>query len=335
MSEADSSDPISALKRAREKARVARALLDTAGVSPDEVCPHLRRGWIEIERGADAIERLGRGSGLATGGVPSRLRDAARADSGRIERAFDLYARGEKSGIGRAEWRALLRKLEKAVLELRRWRIRRAAPLWERALRWSGTSAAVLVAIAAVVLLGWGLAVTCSVPEPREGLAGTYFRARGFEGHSFERIDHGIDFRWGREPPLRGMPGDDYSVRWEGCIRVPQGGRRIVSGADDGMRVYVDDGLVIDNGGAHPYREKVSPKKIEPGVHRIRVEYEERRGAASAYLGWVSPGGVRNAVPAEHLSPPGGNESFDCPSRPVRKSRGTRARPRMRPRPER
>ncbi len=335
MSEADGSDPISALRGAGEKARVARALLDTAGISADEVCPHLRRGWIEIERAADAIEGSGQCSALGAGGVSSRLRDAARADSERIGRAFELYARGEETGIDRAEWRDLVRNLERALLGLRRWRIRHAAPLWERALHWGGVSAAALAAAAAAALLVWGLAVTCSVPGPREGLAGTYFRARGFEGHSFERLDHGIDFRWGREPPLRGMPGDGFSVRWEGCIRVPKGGRRIVAGSDDGMRVYVDGKLLVDNGGGHPYREKVSPRKIEPGVHRIRVEYEERRGAASAYLGWVSPGGVRNAVPAEHLSPPGGNESFACPPRPAQKSKGMRARPRMRPRPER
>src|SRR5947209_2540591 len=41
--------------------------------------------------------------------------------------------------------------------------------------------------------------------------------------------------------------------------------------SDDGGWLYIDDALIIDNGGLHPPEEKTGSVNLEGGIHRIRV----------------------------------------------------------------
>ncbi|MDQ2774335.1 MAG: PA14 domain-containing protein [Acidobacteriota bacterium] len=43
--------------------------------------------------------------------------------------------------------------------------------------------------------------------------------------------------------------------------------------ADDGAKLYIDDKLVIDNGGVHPVATVSGKIKLAVGIHRIRVPY--------------------------------------------------------------
>jgi len=55
--------------------------------------------------------------------------------------------------------------------------------------------------------------------------------------------------------------------------------------ADDGVRLWVDDWLLIDE-----WQDQVATFSAEvsltPGHHRMRLEYYERGGSAGVRLGW-------------------------------------------------
>ncbi len=56
---------------------------------------------------------------------------------------------------------------------------------------------------------------------------------------------------------------------------------------DDGVRVYVDDQLVIDAWRVQPATNYFGDMVLGPGNHTIRVEYFEASGVASIYVRWV------------------------------------------------
>ena len=149
-----------------------------------------------------------------------------------------------------------------------------------------------------------------------DGLLGRYYDNRNFHGKSSEtRLDPIVDFDWAYKGPMKGIHKDDFSVAWEGCLKVEEGeSPRLAAGSEDGMLVYVDGKLAIDNSGRHNYRVKLS-EPLQAGIHPLRVEYTEVIKYAQAFLGWSLDGEKPEAVPPYRLSPPGGNERIPCPAR--------------------
>ena len=110
------------------------------------------------------------------------------------------------------------------------------------------------------------------------------FRAvlAGTPAHT-ETLRH-LDFIGGRA--LRpSLPADRVAMIAEGRVTLPPGPAgaylmRVVS--DDGVRVWVDDRLAVDNWDVHGTEIDVAP--IAGGAHRIRVEYFEATGWAEFRL---------------------------------------------------
>lgn len=69
----------------------------------------------------------------------------------------------------------------------------------------------------------------------------TYFRG--------SRVDNAVDFAWGVDTPaFAGIGLDNFSVHWFGRIQAKYSETyTIKSEADDGMRVYIDGSVLIDN----------------------------------------------------------------------------------------
>jgi len=51
-------------------------------------------------------------------------------------------------------------------------------------------------------------------------------------------------------------------------------------GSDDGVRLYVNGNMVIDDWSAHDYREASVTVNLSPGKHHLRLSYWERTGHA-------------------------------------------------------
>jgi hypothetical protein len=116
---------------------------------------------------------------------------------------------------------------------------------------------------------------------------GEYFANRKLKGSpALVRTDRAIDFDWGRNPPAEGLPADDFSVRWSSRVEFEAGTYRIRILVDDGVRLYVDDQLALDeweDGGA---RELSTEVALAKGTHSLRLEYYEHTREARIRLRW-------------------------------------------------
>jgi len=135
------------------------------------------------------------------------------------------------------------------------------------------------------------------------GLRGEYYDNPDLSGTAaVSRIDPLIFFDWGDLAPARGLPADEFSVRWHGRLSVPRDGRyRIGMISDDGVRLYLDGRLLIDHWKDHaPDCRTATVTLVSGRSYPIKVEYHERRGVAVAKLVWDVPGDDIEA--AEHLA---------------------------------
>ena len=71
--------------------------------------------------------------------------------------------------------------------------------------------------------------------------------------------------------------------------------------SDDGSWLYIDDILVIDNGGYHAAKPVAGSIVLEGGQRKIMVKYFDGGGGAVLNLLWVPPDGVESAIPVERL----------------------------------
>ena len=62
----------------------------------------------------------------------------------------------------------------------------------------------------------------------------------------------------------------------EGAVDLPPGEYELATISDDGIRVWVDDTLVVDRWSQHESELVIVP--IAPGRHRLRAEYYQVDG---------------------------------------------------------
>ncbi len=124
-------------------------------------------------------------------------------------------------------------------------------------------------------------------------------------GPALVRNDPLIDFNWGGASPGQGVPADGFSVRWTGSIKLPRDGKfTFYTVSDDGIRLWVDDQLVIDNWTNHGETENQGQIELWGArPHPIRLEYYDDTGAAVAKLLWSGPGFEKQVIPTQSLFP--------------------------------
>jgi len=119
------------------------------------------------------------------------------------------------------------------------------------------------------------------------------------------RTDSLINFNWGDASPGQGVPADGFSVRWTGSVRLPRDGKyTFYTVSDDGVRLWVDDQLVIDNWTDHGETENQGQIELWGArPHLIRLEYYENAGVAVAKLLRAGPGLEKQVIPTQSLFP--------------------------------
>jgi len=112
-----------------------------------------------------------------------------------------------------------------------------------------------------------------STSDPRTRPDG--FRARLAGAPLVSRTDPVLDYMWSRSR-LPGFPAERFGVVAEGDVDLPSGEYELVTISDDGIRVWVDDVLVV--GRWMPHESELVTAPLSGGRHVIRVEYYQVDG---------------------------------------------------------
>ncbi|MEJ8850274.1 PA14 domain-containing protein [Variovorax rhizosphaerae] len=139
------------------------------------------------------------------------------------------------------------------------------------------------------------------------GLLGSYFNNINMAGTPVLTREETVDFDWVLGAPAASVNADNFSVRWTGMVEAPASGNyQFRTLSDDGVRVWVDGKLVIDNWTLHgpTYNESVAINLVAGQIYSIRAEFYEAGGGATMRLNWKLPGMADYAaIPATKLYP--------------------------------
>ncbi|MBE7555743.1 MAG: SH3 domain-containing protein [Anaerolineales bacterium] len=102
-----------------------------------------------------------------------------------------------------------------------------------------------------------------------------------------QRTDTALNFDWGGGSPASGVNADQFSARWLRYIDVSPGTYQLTVTADDGIRVWVDEELLIDQWREQGPTTYTAQKYLGPGHHLVRVEYFENFGGAVVRLSYA------------------------------------------------
>jgi hypothetical protein len=122
------------------------------------------------------------------------------------------------------------------------------------------------------------------------------------------RIDPTINFNWG-DPgsPDPVVNVDQFSARWVGVVEALYSEPYVfTTNSDDGIRVWLNDVLIIDSWVDQGATLHSSPaiNLVSGQRYGLRVEYYENGGGAVAQLFWESPSTPRQIIPAGALQLP-------------------------------
>jgi len=132
-------------------------------------------------------------------------------------------------------------------------------------------------------------------PKPTPTLSPDLWKAEYFERRSpgnepkVIRNEDVLDFDWGEGSPSKQIRADQFSARFTRTLAFDPGTYRLRALADDGVRVWVDDELVID-----AWQDQIRTwheTTIElDGEHKLRIEYFENIGGAALSFSWKRVG---------------------------------------------
>jgi len=142
-----------------------------------------------------------------------------------------------------------------------------------------------------VALLLLAAPVTAQGPSPQHSdptwLASYWNNIHLAGAPVLQRAEANIDYNWGSGSPAPDVVNADYfSARWTRYIDVTPGTYVFTATADDGIRIWVDDALIIDQWYERPATTYTAEKHLSAGHHLIRVEYFEKTGLAVAKVQW-------------------------------------------------
>lgn len=150
-----------------------------------------------------------------------------------------------------------------------------------------------------VVMVGW-LSQAQLVAADSKWTA-KYWDNINLEGDPFlERKEEEIDHDWGDEGP--NVLTDAFSARWKRTDSFSAGVYRFTATMDDGMRVWVDDTLIIDSWYDSQMHTITADFYLAAGDHTVKVEYYEKSGGAIAKLDWTTISGAAGIWQGEYFN---------------------------------
>jgi hypothetical protein len=135
------------------------------------------------------------------------------------------------------------------------------------------------------------------------GLTAVYYDNIDFTGTTVTRIDPTVNFNWGNGSPSSLIGPNTFSARWTGQVQ-PEFTQTYTfyTTSDDGVRLYVNGQLIINNWSDHSPTENSGTIALVAGQkYDIRLEYYERNGGAQVSLSWSSLSRSKQIIPQNRL----------------------------------
>jgi len=146
---------------------------------------------------------------------------------------------------------------------------------------------------------------------PGTGLSATYYDNVDFTSPGVTRVEKKIFADYGVASPAPSIAPTTYSVRWTGKVKPSfSEAYTFHTTADDGVRLWVNHRLVIDDWQTHKPLERSGTVALEANRRvDIQLEYFNKRGAGSVQLWWSSASQPKSVVPTNRLYPEAQNLS--------------------------
>ncbi|BAY47670.1 G-D-S-L family lipolytic protein [Scytonema sp. HK-05] len=141
------------------------------------------------------------------------------------------------------------------------------------------------------------------------GLEASFYNNVSLSGTPvLSRVDQAIDFNWKSGSPGSGVNSDAFSGRWTGSINFPKAGEykfmTDTTQSDDGVRMWIDDKLILDNWDGRLEMVTSLPTKFEAGKdYAFKLEFFDKSGRARISLSWYTDGMDQDIVPYSAFKP--------------------------------
>jgi NedA-like, galactose-binding domain/PA14 domain len=143
--------------------------------------------------------------------------------------------------------------------------------------------------------------VNCIASVPTDRWKGEYFNNQTLEGSpTMVRDDTdpagflNLNFGGGSPHPDCAPLADNFSARWTRTVNFAEGIYRFTAGVDNGVRLYIDGYLRIDQWGEFPPNTYRADAFLPAGNHEIKLEFIEYAGGASVSLSWTAVAAASN-----------------------------------------
>jgi hypothetical protein len=138
-----------------------------------------------------------------------------------------------------------------------------------------------------------------AVQPQSAGLLATFYSDTNLQIPVTARIDSAINFDWGfQTSPAPGVPGTNWSASWQGFIQVPESGYyTFYSTTDDGVRLFVNNQLLIDSFGAQSATHSASIYLEAGRQYSLCMKYNQFGGWENAKLEWSHGTSPREVIP--------------------------------------
>ncbi|MCL5666150.1 MAG: malectin domain-containing carbohydrate-binding protein, partial [Patescibacteria group bacterium] len=148
--------------------------------------------------------------------------------------------------------------------------------------------------------------VSCPSPAAN-AFTGCYYYDQNLSTAVLTRTDSTVSFNWSAGGPGFPVPSDHFSARWQGNFFFENASYEFKVTADDGIRVYVDNNLILDKWIDQSASTYKIAKVLTAGSHLIKVEYYENAGDAVAAVSWAKQAAPDTSVPTVSISSPADN----------------------------
>jgi hypothetical protein len=98
------------------------------------------------------------------------------------------------------------------------------------------------------------------------------------------------------------LPQGSYAMQFHSFIQIDKGGKyTFYINSNDGSQLFIDDKLLIDNGGEHGAREISNSIELQPGRHSIRADYFQAGGGKVLTVSYESAEINKEFLPESNL----------------------------------